>query len=1048
MLLLLLPFSRTTVTAQEEEHTDFSNQMNNVFSTLEKNRVPHGLLLDYAFEFAELSNYNGVLTDTNKVSAGILRDIYSTIVMSAVHNNAGVLYSPDYIDSIWQVQRQPEIITLGGVYYNYSRFKDNALTANLLTLSGNKFYDKYVSGVWQNPYQSEKVFAMSPPLHAYRGKSFKVVLPANLWLTNHASGVSNIAVNFSDGAGYRMITPGQQMNVVYADTGRKVWTFRLKLVDNSYLYSHTEMVIEPEYTTVSSSITRYSFNSYRDTLFLTADDAYSGEAAQGWITIAYLNENKKFKKPLIVVEGFDPGYLIEPEEKFGSTNISTFLLQLSYSPNLENLLLDEYDIVYIDWKKGTDYLQRNAYLLEKVIKWVNAKKITDGCTEPNVVLGQSMGGVIARWALRDMEDRSMNHQTRLYISWDSPHQGANIPAAYQHAARHARQLYMRSSIPYTLGAFQKFRIIKNTLYLLDEPAARQMIKNRLNQSAVIDNTAHDAWQNALKAKGYPQLTRNVAVSNGSECAVDMGYQPGATIFSYYGKANTRILSDLIGSLHWVGLVSFQTASLLTFRPQFLLGVLPGKSTLTFDFVCKAQPAGTTQIYKGTITFSKKVLWVVNINTTITNRTKNAVSSVLPIDGLAGGFYKADVGLESTEIKNVLIKYNATVTSIPQFNFIPTVSALDIGGGNVSLNLSDYKTKYKGASPPITPKNSSFNSFITGESESYHNGEYINNEEHIDISPRNGNWVANELNGTPVPAGVLCCPMDALVISGPQNFCTTASYTIANLPSGVTGIWWTLTPASGMANIVLGTQGQPSVQLQRIGTGMVTLHVLVSTACDTKAASMTLYAGTLPPDQINPVGAVGKDLVPQSVYPFFTLPNLPPLGSGITDYQWEVITGGQVVNNTQNSHNGHIRTDALGTGQNEKNITVRFRWKGCEWSSWVYYYGKIVRNLGTPPISFFSVYPNPASEEITVMQRSASSQAFRMSEEGVTEQNKKTVQWIRITDMLGNVRIQKDCDPSEKFSSERIRISGLFPGQYIVYINDGETILQVPFIVNH
>src|SRR5690606_14670098 len=111
--------------------------------------------------------------------------------------------------------------------------------------------------------------------------------------------------------------------------------------------------------------------------------------------------------------------------------------------------------------------------------------------------------------------------------------------------------------------------------------------------------------------------------------------------------------------------------------------------------------------------------------------------------------------------------------------------------------------------------------------------------------------------------------------------------------------------------------------------------------------------------------------------------------------------------------------------NEKNITVRFRWKGCEWSSWVYYYGKIVRNMGTPPVSFFSVYPNPASEEITVMQRSASSQAFRMSEEEVTEQQNKPVQWIRITDMLGNVRIQKDCDPSEKFSSERIRVSGLF-----------------------
>lgn len=36
--------------AQDEVNTEFINRMNYVFSPLEKNRVPNGLLLDYAME--------------------------------------------------------------------------------------------------------------------------------------------------------------------------------------------------------------------------------------------------------------------------------------------------------------------------------------------------------------------------------------------------------------------------------------------------------------------------------------------------------------------------------------------------------------------------------------------------------------------------------------------------------------------------------------------------------------------------------------------------------------------------------------------------------------------------------------------------------------------------------------------------------------------------------------------------------------------------------------------------------------------------------------
>ena len=96
-LLAFLILGATSFTAygQAETNNEFTDRMNYVFSYLEKNRVPNGLLLDYAMEFADLKSYNGVLTDSNKVNAGLFKDIYTTLLFSGIHTNAGTFYHPE-----------------------------------------------------------------------------------------------------------------------------------------------------------------------------------------------------------------------------------------------------------------------------------------------------------------------------------------------------------------------------------------------------------------------------------------------------------------------------------------------------------------------------------------------------------------------------------------------------------------------------------------------------------------------------------------------------------------------------------------------------------------------------------------------------------------------------------------------------------------------------------------------------------------------------------------------------------------------------------------
>lgn len=126
---------------------------------------------------------------------------------------------------------------------------------------------------------------------------------------------------------------------------------------------------------------------------------------------------------------------------------------LQYGPNAAQNLGSElrdqgYDIIILDFPRnlettsittpfgiyqykynrptGADFIQRNAFVLVTLIEKINQTLVANGSTEKLVVVGPSMGGLISRYALKWMENNSKNHNTRLWISFDAPHKGANI----------------------------------------------------------------------------------------------------------------------------------------------------------------------------------------------------------------------------------------------------------------------------------------------------------------------------------------------------------------------------------------------------------------------------------------------------------------------------------------------------------------------------------------------------------------------------------------------------------------------------------------------
>ena len=100
-------------------------------------------------------------------------------------------------------------------------------------------------------------------------------------------------------------------------------------------------------------------------------------------------------------------------------------------------------------------------ILVQLMNQINAQKVG---TAKNVVIGPSMGGLISRYALRYMEQNSLNHDARLYLSFDSPHLGANVPLGFQHLFN-----YM------AFGALEDVTMQGIVNGMLKSPAAREML---------------------------------------------------------------------------------------------------------------------------------------------------------------------------------------------------------------------------------------------------------------------------------------------------------------------------------------------------------------------------------------------------------------------------------------------------------------------------------------------------------------------------------------------------------------------------------------------
>lgn len=371
--------------------------------------------------------------------------------------------------------------------------------------------------------------------------------------------------------------------------------------------------------------------------------------------IYYDNIDGVLDKPIFFIDGFDPGNTRDIDAMFNSLN------NAGTTNNIVTEVRDQgYDLIILNFPTytstsdgttvidgGADFIQRNAFVLVELLNVINAAKSGPSIDE-NVVIGPSMGGLISRYALRYMEQNMLDHDTRLYISFDSPHLGANIPISLQYTFN-----YMVNGDPMQAG-FQP------SLDALNSAAAKQMLIDHYLAHVDIAGDGvtqtgsdlpigapgfREAFQDELDLMGFPQSVRNIAMINGSGNGTTTG-TPGANIINHS--------FDLGGGLNATVNLNFTPAASTT-------NTVTGINITFFGFPFASYSADA-----------------------------ESPSFTAGLDSAPGG--TTDLSAIDAGGDPLLIEFLANLNQT-SYNFIPTISALAITETNNWYDLPDVSSRF-------------------------------------------------------------------------------------------------------------------------------------------------------------------------------------------------------------------------------------------------------------------------------------------------------------------------------------------------------------------
>lgn len=725
--LIVLSFSAfLNVIAQNElnitlRDKTYTEGFDSIIANVSKDSILTGVLYDRVIPWSNLTSF----TDSSKVTSDGFYQSWHEL-FNATYTNSR-LKTSEQLQLKSSYYAQYDTLTLGAINYNYNTIAFRALADSILIVHNSLLYD----GLFGNPYDTKNIcFGTLLYSEIVKRKNYYIKFDSDAILQNDTNTIKKISliVN-SNGQDYLL----NGVNVIsFSDTG--LYRLTIKTVKSN---ADVTTVFQDIYVTdgLNKKGVLSSLCIPESPKIVIADIPYNGYngnlKGQADVTIFYHadgtgNCEYKMKKPIIILDGFDyqnklkanvlyQEYLSYFDGAVG-VQVGDSLRRKGYDIIVFNPIIYPNAGALVDG--GVDYVQRNAYTLIKLINQINDSLVTNNSTEKIVIIGPSMGGQISRYALTYMEQNSMPHNSRLWVSFDSPHHGANVPMAAQHYIKFFGLKVGIASAQATLHG--------NIL----SPVSQQLLINQTQYLGGINNNYYNnsnpermGWINTLNTSGFPTQTRNIALINGSSAG---GYfhNPSSTMYNFL--LMSPVLPNINGYANGY------------FIPKNL---------------------NTSDVFNGKIQFCLPLLfWNICFSIYSENSSYSNTDVKSAIDACPGGLYDIQDELkdEGTSINNWVASYFPNLTH--DASFIPSISALAFTNSNF-----DWKTKFDDRNLVCTNEIPFDNYYAP-----------IQNESHVTITKPSYQWLLQEITkghkGTDCPticadgllgANLMCSAMTEL-----------------------------------------------------------------------------------------------------------------------------------------------------------------------------------------------------------------------------------------------------------------------------------------------
>ncbi len=654
VFLTIIFTSLYSVAQTDSLELPLEEQLRNALDELNTNEISTGILYEQVPEYFPLKFMDGsILPDSLAMNKNSFVLGYG-MIYSAHIDQTGILPFRDLMTGVAN-HLDPDRNALGFMYYRYNRFKDSVLQDSTIIVDQSR--NKILRGPnLLSPYVEDTILIFSCMKNQSYEKQQTYYVEGDFLLSNMNDLFEQAYIDFGDGNGFQAVRSDSEFNVVYPSSGRYLITFKM-LSGSKALFAYSYIQIEDE---------PLRSRGYTGVETLTIPNVPQLEVFHWHPECGQAG----YLKPLILLDGFDPsdGYELDAIQEILDQDLGSDLYPY------------DYDIFFINNPKNSyEDIFTQAEYFRAAIEWINELKHASGSAEENVVIGFSEGALTGKIALRTMELDEVDHETKLFMTFDGINKGANIPFGIQCFMDHIGHYRLFGeeimdisltvdflNLDIDIGSF-----FNSTLY---SPAAEQMLYYHINNANWVDDNwfldskytyahyldnSHDVFYNEFESLGNLNIPEvgiaNGTIVDGSIEDYEQTFGPGDNII----HTEFDLMDYIAGTENiWTYIIDF-------FGNQW--------NEVDIDMDIYALPDGNGEVYDGTIDMELLTIG-------FSDRNIRKIRDAKPYDSAPGGTFPFDKITKGETIRDIDILHK-------EFCFVPTISSL--GMDNINNKLDPY-----------------------------------------------------------------------------------------------------------------------------------------------------------------------------------------------------------------------------------------------------------------------------------------------------------------------------------------------------------------------